>query len=431
MSLVTIKINGSEVQVEQGEAILGPIRAQGIKVPTLCHMDGLEPYGACRLCMVEVGAGKRTKLVTSCNFPANEGLEIQTDTERVHRHRAMLAELLLARSPHVKVVQDIAASLGVEKARFTDTEESDCLLCGLCVRVCDEIVGASAIGYEGRGVDRVVGTPFYVNPDACIACGACTEVCPTGLIQMEEQTKERWRKELSGNERICRYSRMGVVSAKVCPHNYDCATCEVDQSIWDEFGMNAMLALAPGKRRKPEKVSHFFVVEDRFYSRGHTWAKLKGDHARVGMDDFAQRIVGQVSTVTLTAKPGDVVQSGQAALTVASNGHQANMVFPVSGKVMRVNPLLEDDPTVINDDCYQRGWLYVLEPQDSYEETRKLVDPEHADQWLLAEADDLFRTLSASGGAALSDGGELLPNFASNLDKESWDRVAKRFFSKV
>lgn len=431
MPLVSLKINGREVEAEKGEPILGAIRAQGIKVPTLCNMDGLEPYGVCRLCMVEVGSGKRAKLVTACNFPAAEGLEIKTDTDRVHKNRAMLAELLLARSPGVKRVQEIAASLGVTRSRLKTFDPSDCLLCGLCVRVCDEIVGASALGFEGRGVDRVVGTPFYIDSDACIACGACTEVCPTGAMQMEVKTKARWQKELSGSQRLCRYARMGLVSNKICPNNFDCATCEVDQRLFDEYGTNPILALAPGRSRQPRQVAHFFLVEDRFYSRGHAWAKLSDEHARVGLDDFAQRVVGELSSAALTAGPGDVVHRGEPALSVAGNGHRATMLFPVSGTITRVNPLLEDEPSLINEDCYQRGWLYTLEPNDHYRESRKLVGPHQADHWLQEESDMLFSFLTESGGAALSDGGELLPNFARNLDEHSWKRLANRFFSKV
>jgi len=426
-----MKINGREVEAEKGEPILGPIRAQGIKVPTLCHLEGLEPYGACRLCIVEVGSGERAKLVTSCNFPADEGLEIRTDTARVHRNRAMLAELLLARSPGVKRVQEIAASLGVKRSRLKTIAPSNCLLCGLCVRVCNEIVGASAIGFEGRGVDRVVGTPFYIDPEACIACGACSEVCPTGAMQMEEKTKERWRKELGGFNRLCRYARMGAVSSKVCPKDFYCATCEVDQHFLDELGMHPALALAPGRKLQPRKVSHFYLLEDRLYSRGHGWVKIFGEQARLGLDDFAQRVLGRLSAVSLNAAPGKTVRRGEPALTVESNGHRATMLFPLSGKIIRVNPLLQEDASLLNEDCYQRGWIYTLEPEDRYRESRQLLGPRQVDHWLQEESDRLFGYLSTSGGTALADGGELLPDFTSHLDEDGWQRLVSDFFAKV
>ncbi len=431
MASVTMKINGREVKAEKGEPILSAIRAQGIKVPTLCHMDGLEPYGACRMCMVEVGSGERTKLVTSCNFPAEEGLEIKTDTKRVHRNRAMLAEILLARSPGAKKVQQLAASLGVTKSRFKTEEPTDCILCGLCVRVCDEIVGASAIGFEGRGTQRMVGTPFYVDPDTCIACGACSELCPTGAIHMEQLTKQRWKKEVGGTQRLCRYARMGLVSYKVCPNNLDCATCEVDQNLIDEYGTNPIFALAPGKKKRAKKLAQFMLKEDRYYSKGHTWVKVLGEHARIGMDDFAQRVVGEIASASLTVAPGDIVQKGQAAIEVSNNGHKATLLFPMSGKVTRVNQLLEDDPSVINEDCYQRGWLYMLEPEDQYRQSHELVSPSQSAHWLLAESDSLFGTITQSGGAALSDGGELLPNFSRNLSDKEWQKITERFFSKI
>ena len=429
MPLVTMKIDGHEVKAEDREPILKSIRALGIEIPTLCHMDGLEPYGVCRMCIVQVKHGKRAKLVTSCNFPAAEGLEIQTDTEEVLQHRRLMAEFLLARAPEVKKVREIAASLGITKSRFKVAETSDCILCGLCVRVCDEIVGASALGFIGRGNERVVGTPWYVNTDSCIACGACTYVCPTGAMQMETLTKERWLKELSGKERICRYARMGLISNKVCPNNFDCATCEVDQRLFDEFGTHPILALEPGLNQQPKQVGYFSLIEDRSYFQGHTWAKASKEHTRVGVDDFAQKVIGGISRVAFRAEPGDVVHRGDPALNVSNNGHRATMLFPISGKIIHINPALEDDPSLINEDCYDRGWLYTMKPTNPYEDKITLINPDEADQWTQDESDHLFSILTDSKSAALSDGGELLHNFSRNLEKKDWERITNSFFS--
>ena len=430
MSLVTMNIDGHEVKAESREPILKSIKALGIDVPTLCHMDGLEPYGVCRMCVVQIKHGKRTKLVTSCNFPAAEGLDIRTDTEEVLQHRRLMAEFLLARAPEVEKVQEIAASLGVETSRFmTVGQPSNCLLCGLCVRVCDEIVGASALGFIGRGNERVVGTPWYVNPDSCIACGACTYVCPTGAMQMETLTKERWRKELSGDQRVCRYARMGLISNKVCPNNFDCATCEVDQRLFDEFETHPILALAPGMHQQPKQVGHFSLIEDRNYFEGHTWAKLSKEHTRVGLDDFAQKVIGGISRATFRAEPGDVVHRGDPALNVSNNGHLAIMLFPVSGKIIHINPILNDNPSLINEDCYDRGWLYTMKPINRYEDKNCLIGPDEAGRWTQDESDRLFGILSESRSVALSDGGELLHNFSRNLEKKDWEQITNSFFS--
>jgi bidirectional [NiFe] hydrogenase diaphorase subunit len=431
MPQVSMKINGRDVKAESREPILKPIRDLGVKVPTLCHMDGLEPYGVCRLCIVEVKRGRRTRLVTSCNYPAEEGLEVFTDTERVCQHRRVMAELLLARCPDVSKVQELAASVGVKKSRFKTTEPSDCVLCGLCVHVCDQIVGASALSFIDRGNKRVVGTPFYVDPDACIGCGACTYVCPTGAMQMETQTKKRWRKEIEGDRRLCRYARMGLVSYKVCPNSFDCAICEVDQRLFDEFGTHPVLAVAPGKRQRPKQVDHFALIEERLYFKGHIWVKLLKQYARVGLDDFAQRVVGNITEAALRARPGDVVRRGDPALQVSSNGHRATMLFPVSGKIVRINPSLDGNPSLINEDCYDRGWLYVMEPVNPYEEAKRLIGSDEASQWTQAESDRLLRFLTESGSTALSDGGDLLPNFSRSMKQENWNRLTRMFFSGI
>ena len=175
--MISLTINGLKTTVEQGTTLLEAARLLGFPIPTLCHRDDLSPYGACRLCVVEIGEGERAKLVSSCTFPAAEGLQVRTASSRVLRTRKMLIELYLASCPQSKVVQDLASAHGVRQQRFKQ-EHEDCILCGLCVRMCKEQMMAGAIGFRGRGEDRSLGTPFDVKSDVCRFCGGCMYVCP-------------------------------------------------------------------------------------------------------------------------------------------------------------------------------------------------------------------------------------------------------------
>lgn len=175
--MAKLNINGVDVTVEKGSTILEAAKFLGFPIPTLCHMDGLKPYGACRLCIVEIGEGPRAKLVSSCTYPADEGLKVRTTTKRVARARKLVIELLLASCPQSKVIQDIAAKYEVRQQRFKQ-EHEDCILCGLCVRMCEEQMVAKAIGFRGRGKDRTIGTPFDIKSEQCRLCGGCMYVCP-------------------------------------------------------------------------------------------------------------------------------------------------------------------------------------------------------------------------------------------------------------
>lgn len=188
MSDVWLTIDEKGVTVEEGTTILEAARSMGIDdIPTLCYHEALEPYGACRLCTVEITRGGRSKLVTSCTYPVEEGLEVKTRTDRVLTARKMLIELLLARCPQAKVIQDLAHEYGIEKPRFKVGKPDElCILCGLCARFCEEVVGASAITITKRGIDREVTVLTEITAEACIGCGACAKVCPTGLITMED-----------------------------------------------------------------------------------------------------------------------------------------------------------------------------------------------------------------------------------------------------
>lgn len=175
--MIKLKINGVPVSVEEGSTILEAAQFLGFPIPTLCHMEGLSPYGACRLCVVEIGEGSKTKLVSSCTYPVEEGLRVRTSSARVVRARKMVLELLLGSCPQSKVIQDLASAYQVSQQRFKQEHET-CILCGLCARMCSEQMMGNAIGFQGRGDHRTLGTPFDMKSEKCRLCGGCMYVCP-------------------------------------------------------------------------------------------------------------------------------------------------------------------------------------------------------------------------------------------------------------
>jgi bidirectional [NiFe] hydrogenase diaphorase subunit len=175
--VIKLTINGVGTSVAKGTTVLEAARFMGFPIPTLCHAEGLSPYGACRLCVVEIGKGERSRLVSSCTYPAEEGLVVRTTSARVLRSRRMILELMVATCPQSKVIQDLAASHGLNQQRFRQ-EDHDCILCGLCVRMCEEQMMGKAIGFFGRGKSRHIGTPFDFKSEDCRLCGGCMYVCP-------------------------------------------------------------------------------------------------------------------------------------------------------------------------------------------------------------------------------------------------------------
>ena len=180
--MVILTIDGIKVQAEEGTTLLEVAKFYGIDIPTLCHNDELTPYGACRLCTVEVDDGRRTRLVASCLYPVKNGIKVKTHSERVIKGRKMILELLIAKCPNSKTLQDLASQMGLEKIRFK-MENKDCILCGLCVRMCAEQMGSGAIGFVGRGQKREVATPFHMVSEICRNCGACMYICPAVGVQ--------------------------------------------------------------------------------------------------------------------------------------------------------------------------------------------------------------------------------------------------------
>jgi NADH dehydrogenase/NADH:ubiquinone oxidoreductase subunit G len=187
--LINFSIDGLPVQAKSGWTILETARHHHIHIPTLCFHPAVKPWGACRLCVVEVGYGKRGKVMPSCLNPPIEELEVFTDSERVRNVRRWVLEMLLAECPASREIKKLAAEYGVTSTRFTITDpEEECLRCGLCVAVCNEVVGVQALTFGSRGVKKQLETPYRVPNNACVGCGCCVSVCPTGALQARLDT---------------------------------------------------------------------------------------------------------------------------------------------------------------------------------------------------------------------------------------------------
>ncbi|MBN2545444.1 MAG: (2Fe-2S)-binding protein [Spirochaetes bacterium] len=189
--MIEMTLNNLKVSVEEGTTLLEAAQFYGFPIPTLCYLESLSPYGACRLCVVEIQEGNRApRLVTSCTYPATQGLKVRTASERVVKARKMIIELLLASCPQSKIIQDLASKYEVRQQRFKQ-EYEDCILCGLCVRMCEEQMMAKAIGFQGRGEKRTIGTPFDIKSEECRQCGGCIYVCPACQLRCTYNEPEK------------------------------------------------------------------------------------------------------------------------------------------------------------------------------------------------------------------------------------------------
>lgn len=177
MKKVSLNINGKSVTAQEGTTLLEAATSAGIQIPTLCHHDKLEPYGACRLCIVEIVKKGRRRLVASCVYPVEEGLEVETHTDKVKRIRRMILELLWP------AAQKYTSEYGITKSRFR-TENTDCSLCGICVRYCAEVKNIHAVHFKGRGIEREIALVPELGRE-CLYCKECFAFCTGGKILSE------------------------------------------------------------------------------------------------------------------------------------------------------------------------------------------------------------------------------------------------------
>ncbi len=182
MSDILLQIDGKEVKAKQGMTLLEAAKSAGIEIPTLCYHEKLEPFGGCRLCIVEVESRGWTRLVVSCVYPAEKNIIVRTRSEKVDRIRKMILELQMAHAPDAFVFEKLAKEYGADKNRF-EKEPSFCIHCGLCVRYCAEVKKANAIGFVDRGIRKEISFIPELAAKECWNCKECFPLCPTEALQ--------------------------------------------------------------------------------------------------------------------------------------------------------------------------------------------------------------------------------------------------------
>jgi len=182
MSDIKFKIDGKDVTATKGMTLLEAAQSAGIFIPTLCHHEKLEPFGGCRLCIVEVEVNGWTKLVVSCVYLAEEGIIVRTRSEKVDRIRKTIIELLMAHAPDSPQLQELAVEYGADSDRY-EKDPSFCIHCGLCVRYCAEVAKKNAIGFVDRGINKEISFIPEIAAKECNDCKECFPLCPTSYLQ--------------------------------------------------------------------------------------------------------------------------------------------------------------------------------------------------------------------------------------------------------
>ncbi|MFX1352207.1 MAG: Coenzyme F420 hydrogenase/dehydrogenase, beta subunit C-terminal domain, partial [Promethearchaeota archaeon] len=316
--------------------------------------QALSPFGACRICSVEITDKRgRKRIVTSCNYPVYEGLEVDTKSENAIRTRKLLLELLLARCPKVDKIKNLAREYGIQKPSFwIEDEDEDCILCGLCARVCEELVGVSAINFANRGVEREVTAPYHSISDDCIGCGACAIVCPTDSRKIRINTYPMLEEDIRAAEeeflKGTRDESLGVYT------DIFAAKSPID----GQDGGMATALLISGMKRGLIDVA--IVVQ-----------RTKGYKAEAIVAETPDEIIKargtKYSRVKMMSKLGDLIEKGKTKIAVVGTPCEVRTARRIQQQIMRKFPTVTI--TIVGLFCFEAFNYEKLK-----EETKRLLD---------------------------------------------------------
>jgi len=218
---LTVNIDGADIKAPKGTSVLDAAMEYGICIPHLCHVPGLSDIGACRLCIVEHITNGYSKITASCTLTVQDGMVIRSNTDEIKRLRHNIAELLVAKAPNSRAIQDIAVRCGVKTVRYPFRNEK-CVLCGRCVRACSKLWHANALGFVGRGKERRVERPLNMRQEFCKDCGYCIQLCPMTITPCDGPMKP-------GEEYLCGKCQSQLIIAEETPEK--CVWCELGRGF--------------------------------------------------------------------------------------------------------------------------------------------------------------------------------------------------------
>ncbi len=218
---VNITIDGAKIKAPKGSLVLDVALDYGICIPSLCHVRGLTPIGACRICIVEVIKNGRSKVTASCTLEVEEGMKILAHSDKILKARKNIAEMLVAEAPNSRAIQDIAVRCGVKNVRYP-FRHKNCVLCGRCIRTCSEMWQSKSLGFVGRGSERHVALPFNKRPEFCKRCNDCIELCPMTITPCPGPMKE-------GEEALCGLCEAQMSMANEVPDT--CVDCRLGEGF--------------------------------------------------------------------------------------------------------------------------------------------------------------------------------------------------------
>jgi glycine cleavage system H protein len=245
-------------------------------------------------------------------------------------------------------------------------------------------------------------------------------------MKMEYENVLRWRK-LPGPLRKCRYMRMGFISHKVCPNDFQCWNCEVDQRMEDLGTSHPVFMLKEARAKERETIGGFEMLSDRLYDEGHIWVKRINGSVRMGIDDFTRQIIGLVNDIKLPSV-NSFISKGDPLCIISGNEKNLHLYAPIEGKIVDVNPDIIDNPSLVSIAPHGRGWILSVEPSDIVQASKELLSGRSAIEWLRHESHKFYDFIRKELEMELPPDKAIPPDFNRTLKKNVWNKIDRTFF---